>query len=68
MKWDLSGKTVLVTGASSGIGRSLAIAAGAAGAKVALVGRSETRLEEVRAQIGESAFAVSADLYTERDG
>lgn len=62
MNWDLSGKVVLVTGASSGIGRSLAISAGAAGAQVALVGRSVERLEEVQSEIGETAFAVSADL------
>lgn len=62
MSWDLSGKVVLVTGASSGIGRALAIAAGSAGAQVALVGRSQTRLDEVKSEIGEAAFAVSADL------
>jgi ribitol 2-dehydrogenase len=67
MNWDLSGKVVLVTGASSGIGRSLAIAAGAAGAKVALVGRSKTRLDEVQSEIGETAFALPADLTNTAD-
>lgn len=62
MNWDLSGKVVLVTGASSGIGRSLAIASANAGAKVALVGRSEERLEAVSREIGQDAFALSADL------
>ena len=67
MNWDLSGKVVLVTGASSGIGRSLAIAAGSAGAEVALVGRSKERLDEVQAQIGDSALALPADLTNPAD-
>lgn len=62
MNWDLSNKVVLVTGASSGIGKSTAIAAAKAGAKVALVGRSKKRLEEVAAEIGSDAFALPADL------
>jgi len=62
VNWDLSGKVVLVTGASSGIGRALAIAAAAAGAQVALIGRSRERLDEVRADIGERAFGLPADL------
>lgn len=67
MSWDLSGKVVLVTGASSGIGRALAIAAGAAGAQVALVGRSKERLNEVQSEIGDTAFAISADLTDAAD-
>lgn len=67
MDWDLSGKVVLVTGASSGIGQSLAIAAGAAGAKVGLVGRSEERLEQVRAEIGGAAIAFPTDLTNPAD-
>ncbi len=67
MNWDLSGKVVLVTGASSGIGRSLAIAAGSAGAKVALVGRSKVRLDEVQSEIGETAIAMPADLTNAAD-
>ncbi len=62
MTLGLSGKTALVTGASSGIGRSLAIAAAAAGARVSLVGRSAERLAEVREQIGERAQIIAADL------
>lgn len=62
MNWDLTGKTVLVTGASSGIGRALAVATAAAGANVGLIGRSQTRLDEVKAEIGQNAFALSVDL------
>lgn len=43
---DLSGRTILVTGASSGIGQSAAITAGQLGAKVILVARSAERLQE----------------------
>lgn len=44
--WGLAGKSVIVTGASSGIGASTARALGAAGASVLLVGRDENRLAE----------------------
>jgi NAD(P)-dependent dehydrogenase (short-subunit alcohol dehydrogenase family) len=49
----VSGKVVLVTGASHGIGKAAAQKIGAAGATVLLVARSQDRLEHVRAQIGE---------------
>ncbi len=62
MDWTLTDKAVLVTGASSGIGRALAVAAGQAGARVILAGRSRTRLEEVRGTIGERAVCLSGDL------
>ncbi len=62
MSWDLSGKIALVTGASSGIGRALAIAVVNAGAQVALVGRSEERLEAVNQEVGGNALVLSADL------
>ncbi|EAR51808.1 ribitol dehydrogenase [Oceanicola granulosus HTCC2516] len=62
MTWTLTGKTALVTGASSGIGRALATAAGAAGARVLLVGRSEERLAEVADGIGGGATWIAADL------
>ncbi|MEH6727789.1 MAG: SDR family NAD(P)-dependent oxidoreductase, partial [Hyphomicrobiales bacterium] len=62
MSWDLSEKIALVTGASSGIGRALAIAVAKAGAQVALVGRSEERLEAVNQEIGGNGLVLSADL------
>ncbi len=43
---ELRDKTILVTGASSGIGRACAIKASMAGAKVVLIGRSKERLIE----------------------
>lgn len=47
MGQDLSGKVVLVTGASSGIGRALALSLAAEKARLALVGRSKERLQAV---------------------
>jgi NAD(P)-dependent dehydrogenase (short-subunit alcohol dehydrogenase family) len=63
--WGLSGKAVIVTGASSGIGASTARALGAAGASVLLVGRDANRLaEQARATqaAGGRAEIASIDL------
>jgi ribitol 2-dehydrogenase len=62
MGQDLSGKVVLVTGASSGIGRAMAKTLAAEGMKLALIGRSAERLDAVAAQIGGDALALAADL------
>ena len=48
---DLSGQTAIVTGASRGIGKSIAVALGGAGAKVALVARSADKLAETASEI-----------------
>lgn len=66
--FSLQGKTVLVTGASSGIGRSIAIACAEVGARVILNGRDETRLKETLSQLnGEGHDIFPADLTKERD-
>lgn len=59
--FDLSGHVALVTGASSGIGRSFARALADAGAKVVMVARREERLQEMTAEIGadKSAYVVA---------
>ncbi len=49
----IGGKIVLITGASSGIGKSTAIKCAAAGAEVLLVARTPEKLEETRAEIEE---------------
>ncbi len=48
---DLSGQIALVTGASRGIGKAIAVALGQSGAKVACVARQREKLEEVASQI-----------------
>ena len=61
----LSGKTVIVTGASSGIGRAIAERLGAAGAHVFLAGRSLEPMEGSKKQIeadGGRATIVSLDV------
>ena len=66
----LKGKVALVTGASSGIGRATAIAMGANGAKVAVVGRTLEELSKAAAEIkmaGGEAIALTADLCVETD-
>lgn len=60
----LSGRHVLVTGGSRGIGASIALALAAEGAKVSLLGRDAARLAEVAAGAGGTgrALAIAADV------
>jgi NADP-dependent 3-hydroxy acid dehydrogenase YdfG len=70
MSGALSGKTALVTGASSGIGRGAAVALAEAGARVALVARRAERLKDLAAQIeadGGQALALPADVTDEAE-
>ena len=58
---DLSQTTALVTGASRGFGRAIAIALAEAGANVVGVARDQARLEELRKQIGDGFTVIVAD-------
>ncbi|MGK7910161.1 MAG: SDR family oxidoreductase [Synechococcus sp.] len=65
MSFDLAGKVVLVTGASSGIGKALALDVTSRGAKVVVAARRQQRLQAVVDEIertGGEAIAVPTDM------
>jgi len=71
MLWtsDFRGKTVVVTGASSGIGRETALAFGAVGSRVALLARRRAALESVARDIsrhGGEALVLPTDVTASR--
>lgn len=67
--FSLEGKTILITGASSGIGRATAIECSKLGANVIISGRNEERLAETRnsliCQSGQEHMSIIADLTDE---
>ncbi len=69
MDLQLKGKTALVTGASVGIGRSIARGLAAEGVRLALTARRVDKLEEVAAEIlaagGEKPVLIAQDMYAE---
>lgn len=61
--FTLEGKTILVTGASSGIGRGIAIACSKMGATIVINGRNERRLAEtINEMKGDNHLSLAADL------
>lgn len=65
----LGGKTVLITGASSGIGRALSLAVAQEGGKVVAHGRDKSRLEKLMGDLpGEGHISVERDLSAETTG
>lgn len=60
--FSLEGKTILVTGASSGIGFQCAVDCAKMGAKVVAIGRNKERLEEVVCAMDEKGVSYSYDL------
>jgi 3-oxoacyl-[acyl-carrier protein] reductase len=61
MNLGLEGRVALVMGASRGIGRAIAAALAAEGARVAIASRSPEKLEEATAEIGAGVSAFPAD-------
>jgi NAD(P)-dependent dehydrogenase (short-subunit alcohol dehydrogenase family) len=59
---DISGTTAVVTGASRGFGKAIAMALTGAGAKVVGVARDQARLEALAEQLGEGFTPVVADV------
>ncbi|HEU5301156.1 MAG TPA: SDR family NAD(P)-dependent oxidoreductase [Acidimicrobiia bacterium] len=62
---DVSGKRVVITGASRGLGRLLAHAFSQGGARVALVARTETDLKTVAAEIPGPSLVLSGEVTDE---
>jgi NAD(P)-dependent dehydrogenase (short-subunit alcohol dehydrogenase family) len=60
--FDMGGKTVLITGASRGIGKAAAYAFAQAGANVALLARSVDEIATIAGDIGEKALAIPCDV------
>jgi len=66
--FGLNGKTVLVTGASSGIGRAIAIVCSQQGAKMVITGRNVERLNETLSLLtSDGHMAIVADITNETD-
>lgn len=65
---DLKGRTALITGASRGLGKAMALALSAAGASIVLVARDEEKLNIVRDEIragGGAAHVFTTDVAAE---
>ena len=62
---DLKNAVALITGGSAGIGRSIAQTLKVAGARVAITGRDQARLEEAARSLG--VFSIRADISNEQD-
>ena len=67
MLTTLEGRSVIVTGASKGIGKGIARVFASKGAQVLLVARDLTQAEAAAAEIGSGASAVAADVSNEED-
>ena len=64
--FSLKGKSILVTGASSGIGKEIALACAKMGAVIVLNGRDESRLNETASQMGGNHIILPKDLLAKQ--
>jgi NAD(P)-dependent dehydrogenase (short-subunit alcohol dehydrogenase family) len=67
ISFDLSGRRVLVVGASSGVGRALGLRASAAGARVAFAARRVERCQDAARESGRGAIALRCDVREQAD-
>jgi gluconate 5-dehydrogenase len=67
-KFDLTGRTALVTGSSSGIGYALSAGLAGAGARIVLNGRDTAKLERAAARLRESGAVVHTSSFDATDG
>lgn len=66
--FSLAGKTILVTGASSGIGKATAVECSRLGARIVASGRNENRLNETMELLsGDGHLAIPAEITSEED-
>lgn len=66
--YSLEGKTILVTGASSGIGQATAIECSKMGAKLIIVGRDQLRLQDTYSQLeGDGHLQLIVELTNQND-
>ena len=65
MNLDLEGRTALVTGASMGIGRGIAVALAAEGVRLAVVARRRELLQKLQDEIGEPLVIIQQDFLEE---
>ncbi len=63
----LEGKIALVTGGSRGIGLAIARALSHEGARVAICGRDEKKLEQAAGSLGKNALAIRCDVRSEQE-
>ncbi|MGZ2255857.1 SDR family oxidoreductase [Roseobacter sp. A03A-229] len=64
---DMTGKTVLITGASRGIGAETARVFAKAGANVALVARGQSQIADLAGEIGQQAIAIPCNVASNRE-